>query len=42
MENILSIKELLILFLVVFNGINYYVVSIKIFIKLERCKEEEK
>ena len=39
MENILSIEELLILFLVVFNGINYYGISMEIFINLEKCKE---
>ena len=39
MENILSIKELLILFLVVFNGINYYEIAMKILINLEKCKE---
>ena len=41
-ENILYIKELLsVMFLVVFNGINYYEDSIRIFIKLERCMKKE-
>ena len=39
-DNILFIKELLkVVFLVVFNGINYYEVFMRIFIKLKRCKE---
>ena len=42
MENILFIKELLkVMFFVVFNGINYYEVSIKVFIKLEGCRNME-
>ena len=41
--NILSVKELLkkIVILVVFNGINYYKVFMRIFIKLERCRDKE-
>ena len=42
MENILFIKELLkVMFFVVFNGINYYEDFMKIFIRLERCKDKE-
>ena len=39
-ENILSIKELLqCSIFVVFNGMNYYEISMEMFIKLEKCKE---